>query len=251
MQDATQNSVAPLRNVAALVALIDRIQNRSPNLPGMGTFYGPSGFGKTTAGIYATNKFHAVTVQVKSVWTKKKLCEAILAELAVPAAKTIGDMLDQISAHLAMTDRPLIIDEADHLVQRRMIEIVRDIYEGSQAPVILIGEELLPQKLREWERVHGRILDWVAAEPGDMSDVNHLARIYAPGIELTQPLRKKLLEASMSSIRRICVNLDRVREFAQVEGLQTVDVNDWGRKQFFTGIAPEIRKFGDLERGAR
>ena len=248
--DTPHNSVAPLRNVAALVALIDRIQSRAPNLDGMGTFYGPSGFGKSTAAIYATNKFHAVTVQVKSVWTNKKLCQAILAELAVPPAKTIGDMLDQISAHLAMTDRPLIIDEADHLVRRNMIEIVRDIYEGSQAPVILIGEELLPQKLKAWERVHGRMLDWVPAQPGELGDVGHLARIYAPDIEITPALRKKLLEGSMHSIRRICVNLDRLREFAKIEGLRTVDVDHWGQRGFDSGAAPEIRKFAEPMRRA-
>jgi DNA transposition AAA+ family ATPase len=239
------NTVAPLRNVRALAALIDRVNNRSPNLPGMGVFYGPSGFGKTTAAIYATNKFQAVTVQVKSAWTKKKLCEAILDEMSIPPAATISDQLDQIGAQLAITDRPLIIDEADFLVQRKMIEIIRDIYETSQATVILIGEELLPQKLRVWERVHGRILDWVPAEPGDMSDLQHLTRLYAPGLELDDLLRQRLLTASMSSIRRICVNLDRVREFAQIKGLTKVTLADWGQRDFFTGMAPEIRKFGE------
>ena len=36
------------------------------------------------------------------------------------------------------------------------------------AAIVLIGEELLPQKLQAWERFHGRILDWVAAEPGSI-----------------------------------------------------------------------------------
>lgn len=42
-----------------------------------------------------------------------------------------------------------------------MVEIARDIYEGSGSPVILIGEEHLPKKLEQWEHVHGRMLDWV------------------------------------------------------------------------------------------
>jgi hypothetical protein len=37
------NTIAPLRNVAALVALIDRVKSRGLNLPGMATFYGFSG----------------------------------------------------------------------------------------------------------------------------------------------------------------------------------------------------------------
>lgn len=237
------NSVAPLRNVTALVALIDRVQGRSPSLPGMAVFYGPSGFGKTTAAVYAGNKFQAYTVQVKSCWTKKTLCRAIATEMGLDPARTVADMVDQIAEHLALTDRPLLIDEADHLVAHKMIEIVRDIYEGSQSPVILIGEETLPQKLRQWERVHGRILSWVVAEPGDISDVHHLARIYARGVEIDGALCDQLLAGSRRSIRRICVNLDQVAEFARTHGLDRVGIDEWGKRGFFDGQAPAPRRF--------
>ncbi|MDX8354327.1 ATP-binding protein [Cognatiyoonia sp. IB215182] len=236
------NSVAPLRNVAALVELVDRVQNRSFNLPGMATFYGPSGFGKTFAAIHTTNRFQAVSIQVKSTWTQKKLCQAILTEIGISHPKTVSDMVDDISQHLAVHDQPLLIDEADFLVQRKMVEIVRDIHEGSGAPVILIGEEQLPQKLREWERVHGRMLDWVAAEPGDMSDVKHLARLYVPGIKIAEEVLDVLLKASHGSIRRIRVNLDHVLELAKKKGLREVKADDWGRRTFFTGTAPTPRK---------
>lgn len=236
-------TIAPLRNVSALAALIERVQGRTHGLPGIGTFYGPSGFGKTMAAIYCTNVFGCVTVQVKSCWSRKNLCEAILAEIGQPAGPTIARQLDQIADHLAVTDRPLIVDEADFLVQRGLIEIVRDVHEASGAPVILIGEELLPQKLRTWERVHGRILDWVAAQPGDLSDVGHLARIYAAGIAVAPELQAQILAASRGSIRRICVNLDRVREFAATRGLRAVGLPDWTGQDWFTGAAPEVRRF--------
>jgi DNA transposition AAA+ family ATPase len=234
--------VAPLRNVAALVELIDRVQNRAINLPGMATFYGPSGFGKTFAAIFATNKFQAVSVQVKSTWTKKKLCQAILTEMGQPHATTVSDMVDEISQYLAIHDRPLLVDEADYLVQRKMIEIVRDIHEGSGATVILIGEERMPQKLQEWERVHGRMLDWVAAEPADLSDVRHLARLYADDIDMAPEILHNILKSSHGSMRRIRVNIEQVREFALIEGLQKVGSQDWGKRTFFTGVAPSPRR---------
>lgn len=244
MKDETPlyNTVAPLRNVAALVELIERVQGRALNLPGMATFYGPSGFGKSFSAIFATNKFEAITVQVKSTWTRKKLCTSILTEMGLPATSTVSDMVDDISQFLAMNDRPLIIDEADFLVQRKMIEIVRDIHEQSGAPIILIGEELLPQKLKVWERVHGRMLDWVAAEPADISDVQHLMKLYVPGVSIASELLSKVLRGSHGSLRRICVNLDQIREFALIKGLEEVKVSDWGRRHFFTGEAPGPRR---------
>lgn len=236
------NSVAPLRNVAALTALIDRVQNRAIGLPGMACFYGWSGFGKSTAAIYAANKFQAVLVQCKSAWTKKSVCSAILAELGLPAKGNTADMVDRIAAQLAVQGVPLIIDEADHVVARKMVEIVRDIYEGSQAPVILIGEELLPQKLKEWERVHGRMLDWVAAQPADMSDLNHLAAIYAPGLSIDDFLKAELLRMSQGSTRRVCVNLAQLNERAQVLGAERIGKGDFDQRAFFTGAAPVPRR---------
>lgn len=237
------NSVAPLRNVAALVELVTRVQERGFGLPGMAVFYGPSGYGKTTATVFAANEFRACQVEVKSIWTKKKLCEAILEDLGIVPAKTISYMVDQIAEALARTNRPLLVDEVDHLVEKNFVEILRDIHESSGAPVILIGEELLPQKLERWERVHGRIMDWVAAEPGVLEDVSHLAPIYCPGIEVAAPLKEQLLSDSNHSIRRICVNLDRILEFARTHNKQAVGLSDWKNEQFFNGKPPAPRRF--------
>jgi DNA transposition AAA+ family ATPase len=245
-ETSTYKNVAPLRNVSALLALVNRVQERSFSLPGMGTFHGPSGYGKSTALVYTAIKTGGVSVQVKSAWTRKAFCEAILTEMAVTPAKNIASMVEQISEHLAVTGLPLLIDEADHLMKNSMIELVRDIYEGSGAAVILIGEELLPQKLRQWERVHNRMLDWVAAEPASLSDVGHLAKIYARDISVEDDLQKLILEQSRHNTRRVCVNLERVQEFALRKGLETVGRAEWGTNALFTGTAPgpRFRKAG-------
>ena len=236
------NSVAPLRNVVALVELIERVKDRGPGLPGLGVFYGWSGYGKTTAAIYAANKFRAFQVEVKSVWTRKKLCQEILRDMGTQPAKTISDMVDQIAEGLARHDRPLIIDEVDHLVDRNMIEIVRDIHEASGATIILIGEEKLPRKLIAWERVHGRILDWVAAEEGTIEDVGYLAAIYCHGIPIDDALQARVLKESHRSIRRISINLERIRIFAQTRGIARMGLAEWGDTPLFTGQAPTPRR---------
>jgi DNA transposition AAA+ family ATPase len=235
------STIAPLRNVAALAELVQRVVHRTPGLPGMATFHGFSGYGKTFAAIYAANKFRAYHVQVKSVWTRKKLAQAVLAEMGIQPASTIPDMIDQIGQQLSLSGRPLIIDEADFLVAKGMIEVVRDIYESSQSAIILIGEEGLPTALRRWERVHGRMLDWVPAQAAAQSDARHLAHLYCRGIELTDDLLIALHEASGGSIRRICVSLDKVREQAETAGLTRMTRADF-KGEFFTGAAPASRR---------
>lgn len=237
------NTIMPLRNVGLLVGLVERVSNRLNGLPGMGCFYGPSGYGKTFAAIYTANKQRAYHVQVKSVWTRKKLALTILQEMGVDPAGTIPDMVDQIGQELSMSRRPLIIDEADFLASKGMIEVLRDIYESSQGTVILIGEEMLPHKLKRWERVHGRMLDWVPAQPVSVADARHLVKPYCAGITVADDLLTRLHEASGGSVRRICVNLDRVRERAQTADIAAIDLEAWTRLggEFFTGNPPARR----------
>lgn len=235
------NSVASLRNVMAMVALVQRVMDRAPTLPGMAVFYGPSGYGKTTSATYAANTFNAYQVQAQSTWTKKSLCEALMLELGLDPGGRIDQMVRAISREIAVSGRPLLIDEADHVVARGLIELVRDIYEGSEASIILIGEEALPRKLMQWERVHGRMLTWVQAEAAVMSDVNQLMDIYCPGISISEELKARLLAESHHSIRRVCVNLDDVRHFAHQNGINRVTEAEWGERAFFTGMPPRPR----------
>lgn len=238
------NTLAPLRNVMSFMTMLRRLEDRSSGLPGMGCFYGPSGFGKTMASIYAANSRRACLVQVKSVWTQKALCEAILDELGVKPEKVIYRMVAQIGQVLAQENIPLLIDEADFLVKKKMVEIVRDIYEVSFVPVILVGEEALPSRLRQWERINSRMLERVAAEPLDDEDFNHLMDIRCPNVELSGELQAAIKRASRGSARLIVNNLDTARLRAKTLGLKTLNLPDFGAGELHDGKAPDMRRFG-------
>jgi hypothetical protein len=239
----TAATIAPLRNVTLLAELVERVLNRAPNLPGMATFSGPSGYGKSNAAMYAGNRFRAYHVEVKSVWTRKKLCLSILNEMAITQpANTVADMVDQIGEQLERSQRPLIVDEADYLVKNGMIQVIRDIYQASQTAIILIGEENLPNALKRWERVHGRMLDWIPAQPASLSDTRHLSKLYCPGIELADDLVGAAHTKAAGSVRRVCVNLDRIREKASTLGKERMTLADFPADDFFTGNPPAGRQ---------
>lgn len=236
-------SVAPLQNVELFSRLLIRLQNRQDGIPGMGCFYGPSGFGKTTATLWAMLEYEAVVVQMKSVWTKKFLCEKICEEMGVKPAKTIPEIVEQIGEALMESRRPLIIDEADFLMKGSNIEIARDIYESSEVPIILVGEEQLPNKLRKFERVHGRMLDFVPAQPVDNKDFVELCNIRCHGVEIAEDLADAMQQACNGSARRIVNNLDTARDLARTNRLERLTLADWGKTPFFTGQAPATRRF--------
>jgi len=247
--DDKSKSHAPLQNVRAMLALVRKLQGRKPHLPNMGVMHGPSGYGKTYAAIYAQNKTNAIRVEVGDSWTRRTLMKAIVTELGQVPRGTVADMSERAVELLgAEIHRPLIIDEADKLVDKGMIELVREVAECSQAPVILVGEEALPSKLVKFERVHNRVLDWAPAEPCNLDDTRKLAVLYVPHLQFADGLLEQVCERSEGRARRIVTNLDHISEWARHHGAKTVDEGYDG--QFFTGDAPKVRNPARLLRRA-
>ena len=233
------SNVAPISNVALCLGSLRRIMDRPQYLPGISVFYGPSGYGKSTAASVAVIRNNACCVQVRSLWTKKNLFEAICKGLGLRPGRTLGEMLDQIAEELALSGRPLIIDEADYLVAKGNVELIRDIFEASQAPIMLIGEENLPSNLRRWERFHGRVLDWCPAQPMSMADVKELYKFNMRGdVEIADDLLHRIYEIASGSARRVVSNISLVGEVAKTEGRKVMTLADWGGRAFYTGEAP-------------
>lgn len=235
--------IAKIGNIGQCQTALERAMHRSANLPGLVCFYGPSGWGKSLSSNYLCNTKRGYYIQVKSIWSKKVLLQKILGEMGIKPSQNTGEMLDQVCDQLSASGRPLVIDEMDHLVEKKSVELVRDIYEGSQAPILIIGEEELPQKLKKFERFHGRILSFIPALPVTLEDARLLSACYAPNITCADDLLGKLVKDSHGSVRRVCVNLDHVREEASVYGVNEVDLG-WCEKngiRFYSGDAPKRR----------
>jgi len=228
------NSIAPLRNVGLLSSQVDRLMTRMDGEPGIGCFYGAAGFGKSFAKIYTANKHRAYHVQADDTWTRKVLCQEILAAMGITAAGTIPEMVKQVADQLTLSRRPLIIDEADFLVKKSLIEALRAIYERSLTPIILIGEETLPQALQRWERVFSRVLDWTQAEAVTETDARHLAKLYCREIVIADDLLKALHEKSKGSARRIVIGLSSIRKHSLTTGDKQLTVANF-KGEFFPG----------------
>ena len=240
-----RSAFAPLRNIALMEQLILSLQQRSPHLPGMGCFHGPSGFGKTFAASWAAANLRACYVEAGNNWSPKSMMTAILKELGLPVRKSasVDEMKAEAAEELEKSRRPLLIDEADRLVERRLVEQARELHDNSGTPVVLIGEEGLPHKLKPLERVHNRMLKWQPLEPCDLDDARQLARLYCQRIEIDDDLLALLVARVHGSTRRIAVNIERFAEFGHGEGLKRVTCADWGDRAIYTGAPPAVRRF--------
>lgn len=235
-------SVAVLKNVTAMVVLTQTLIDRpaTVDLPGFGVVSGPTGYGKTMACQLCQNTFNAINIQVQEHWTRKILAEKMLMELGnLKPTGTAGSMWDEVIERAGDFRRPIIIDEADKLVDKGFIDLVRSLQDVTDVPIILVGEERLPDKLAHHERVFGRVLDWVLAQPCDDEDVGALAKVVLPKVELADDLLQTIRAQTGGRARLVANTLHEVGVFVRNVGWSgaPLDLANYDGR-FFTGVAP-------------
>lgn len=231
--------IAPLKNVSNCLDVALRIINRPIGVDGLGLFYGRSGYGKSKASTYVQNKCDAIYLEVFDFWTRKVFVENLLIELGIDKPSgTVASMMQQALSMLQdEPNRLLIIDEADKLVDKGFIELVRDVYKGAKIPVLLVGEEQLPEKLKRYERCENRVTAYQMANPSDLDDARVLANVYHRKLTVADDLLERIVEQTRGVASRIVTTLAEVNQFAVAHGISEISRAEY-TGAVFTGQAP-------------
>ncbi len=248
--DVTLNpATANLLNVSLAIELAEvAINRRNRSLPGVVCYSGHSGLGKSTAADFVALTYRGYYVEFAKHWRKQELVERIMFVMGISKTKELKNLtacIDEITAELSVSNRPLIIDEFDQLTDRDnsadYLEIIRYIAKRSKGSIMLIGEEGLPQKLAKYEKFHNIILDWKQAVTADIGDCQILARHYYPGLEIHDDLLGKTVRDCHGITRRICTNLEAFATEADSLGITSIGLAEWGARGLNTGAPPKVR----------
>lgn len=229
---------AKTKNVLAALEAYQIIeQAAAENAPAMGMFSGPAGFGKTTAGAYLFVAADGVLLRCLRSDTISTFLERLAMELGLEKRQRKADMINFIVKELAMTNKPLFIDEADYLADKtEVLETIRDIYDLSGVPIILIGYEHLPKKVKRLEQLHSRISQHVAFQKADMQDVQIMAKQLVEEVTIADDLLSELLVQAQGNLRRITTGLATIEKLARSNGLKIINQNKWADRPFFPAV---------------
>lgn len=231
-----QSGHAQLTNMRLALQTLMDCTEAGEELPRLGLFYGFSGYGKSVSAAFAAAKTDAVYVEARSVWTQRTLLENIAKAVGITKIGRSGPIiLDQVTEQLAADPRPLIIDEMDYLVKKQSVEIIRDIHDTTKIAILMIGEESLPAKLKEWERFDNRILVATAAQPASEDDALKLRDHYCLRVAIADDLALMFQDKCRGVTRRIIVNLQNAQRVALQEGHEALDLASWGNRPIMNG----------------
>lgn len=234
-----KSKTVAVKNVARLADAGEFLIKRPAGMPGMGLVHGETGYGKSTAVAWYRNHCNGVVVRAMATWTPAAMLTAILRELGRISRGSCAAMMMEAIESLTMSGRPLFIDEADYIVDsKRMVESLRDIHDMTTVPVILIGMGGIDQRLAHRKQLTGRIMQDVRFQALDEADAAKIAHELCE-VEVNADLVAQLTRQAMGSTRLIVVGLGRVEQYARSRGMASIDTGEWGRRQFFTGEAPD------------
>ncbi len=233
--------IAQTKNIRKLWRAAETLRTRSIGVPGIALIWGPTGFGKTTAITWLANqpRVNAVYVRAMATWTPFSMLAAIMRELDAEPKSRNSAMVDHIVRQLAREDRPLFVDEADYLADKRqLLDTLRDLHDMSTTPLILIGMKDFQRRVMHREQLAGRVSQWLEFEPADLEDARTLCDEVCD-VKVADDLLAAIHRAAGGSMRGMIVALSRVESWARAENKSSVNLKDWGDRAFTFSTAPK------------
>lgn len=156
--------------------------------------------------------------------TTKWLLEEIAKELdEIPRFYT-ADIFRQCVNALKSNPQMIIVDEIDYLLADfRTIETLRDLYDETDVPIILIGMQLAKHKLKKHNHLFDRISEIYNFTEFEYSDIKQITEEISE-VDITKEAIR-IIHNKAKSFRKIVEMIDILEKVAQANGLTQIDEN--------------------------
>jgi len=230
-----RKEVAITKNVAALHTAFNNLKVANQSIPKMGLVHGYTGSGKTCAIEELSRECNAVFVRANSLWTPRNMLSTIMQELGVDPMNRSDRMFKYVTENLAIDNRPLFIDEVNYLVDdsRKMVmlDLLRDIHDLSQVPVLLIGHQGTERRVVMRPQLSRRLSQIVEFNALDVEDTSTLAETICE-CEVATEILKRLNQEAEGNAGLITLGLGTLEAFAVANALNKIEANQWAKRTF-------------------
>ncbi len=164
------------KNVQAFFAGMEVLKKGVKGRMGMMLIFGPPGTGKTFITQKQAMEDDTVYVRCKYIDKPKSLLHSIVAELGEEPRGYTSHLFNQALEQLLMRPRTLILDEADYMVQAGIIEIIRDLNDMANTPIIIYGMGNIDKKIQRFPHLVDRIRAIVQFKLFDITEIKMLGK---------------------------------------------------------------------------
>lgn len=162
-------------NVKNFIGLVENRLNKPKNIPKMRLIYGEPGLGKSQTALWLACKYDAIYLRATNLMTGRWLLEEIAKEMDEIPRYLTSDNFNLIVQKLKQKPQLIIVDEIDYLMNNlKTIEILRDIHDETNCPIIFVGMGLANKKLERYKHLFDRFSEIVKFAAFSISDLKQI-----------------------------------------------------------------------------
>ena len=208
-------------NVKNFIGLVENLLNKPKNIPKMGLVYGEPGLGKSQTALWLACKYDAIYLRATNLMTGRWLLEEIVKEMDEIPRYLTSDNFNLIVQELKQKPQLIIVDEIDYLMNNlKTIEILRDIHDETNCPIIFVGMGLAHKKLERYKHLFDRFSEIVKFET---FGVNDLSQIVSQLSEVTfTPDAVEYIHTKYNRFRQIVQLINQMETFAKDNNLTEI-----------------------------
>ena len=162
------------KNVKRFIALMDELQTLPYNIPKIALVYGDYGLGKSQTIQWWVDKNNSVYVRAVKSMTSRWLISEIAEELGEEPFWHTQETFSIVESHLKRNPKTIVIDEMDYLTQNDTIELIRDLHDKTNCPIVLVGMAMADKKLARYPHLCDRIYKSIKFESYNQNDIEEI-----------------------------------------------------------------------------
>ncbi len=144
------------KNVQRFIKGVEVVNTPIKGRVGNGLFYGPPGTGKTEAALWYNIENNVPYIRSRKVGSARTLLRLIVDALELDPEHSTDALFQQAVDALIDRPREIIVDEVEYLIKNGVVEVLRDLNDMTNTPVIMLGMEHANKKLRVFRHLYDR-----------------------------------------------------------------------------------------------
>lgn len=162
-------------NVKNFIGLVENLVNKPKNIPKMGLVYGEPGLGKTQTALWLVCKYDGIYLRASNLMTGRWLLDWLIKEIDELPRYLTSDNFNLVVKKLKTNPKVIFIDEIDYLMNNfKTVEILRDLHDETDCPIIMIEMDLAHRKLERYKHLYDRFSEILKFETFGVSDISQI-----------------------------------------------------------------------------